>query len=436
MAPGSVPVKGGSDPTSATPSSALLLPASRRNLDVERIRADFPALHQCVHGKPLVYLDNAATSQKPQVVINAEREFFERDNANVHRAVHTLASRATLAYEEARDKIRRFIHSPERECVIFTRGTTESINLVVHAWGRQHIREGDEILLTEMEHHSNLVPWQLLARWRGARLRYLGVRPDGTLALEQLPGLLTPRTKVVAVTHVSNVLGTINPVAEIAEWAHQVGAVVLVDGAQSVPHLPVDVQALDVDFLAFSGHKMCGPTGSGVLYGKRHLLETMEPFLAGGEMIRSVSLEGATWNELPWKFEAGTPSIAQQIALGSAVDYLDSLGMDAIFAHEQQLTAYALEKLRAIPGLEIYGHAPQRGGVIAFNVQGIHPHDLAQVLDQQGVAVRAGHHCAQPLHQRLGQAATCRASFYFYNTEAEVDALVAAIGQAKRFFGV
>ncbi|MBI3947176.1 MAG: cysteine desulfurase [Armatimonadetes bacterium] len=404
-------------------------------MDVERIRDDFPALHQRVNGKPLAYLDNAATSQKPQVVIDAERDYFEHDNANVHRAVHTLSSRATLAYEGARDKVRRFINAPVRESVVFTRGATEGINLVVYTWGRGNVQEGDEILLTEMEHHSNLVPWQLLAQWSGATLRYLGLRPDGTLRLEDLDALLTRRTKVVAFTHMSNVLGTINPVAEIVAAAHRVGAVALVDGAQSVPHMPVDAQALDLDFLAFSGHKMCGPTGSGALYGKRHLLEAMDPFLAGGDMISSVSLEGATWNELPWKFEAGTPSIAQQIALGTAVDYLSDIGMEAVFAHEQELTAYALDRLGSIPGLEVYGSAPQRGGVISFNVEGIHPHDLAQVLDQEGVAARAGNHCAQPLHRRLGQPASCRASLYLYNTEDEVEALVRGIRLAKTFFG-
>ena len=405
------------------------------SLDVERIRADFPVLHQQVHDWPLVYLDNAATSQKPQVVIDAMRDYFEHDNANVHRAVHTLGSRATISYEGARDKVRKFINAPAREQVIFTRGTTEGINLVVYAWGRKNIKEGDEILLTEMEHHSNLVPWQLLAQWTGAHLRHIGLHPDGTLRLEDLKDLLTPRTKVVAFTHMSNVLGTINPAGEIIAAAHKVGAVTLLDAAQSVPHLPVDVQSLDVDFMAFSGHKMCGPTASGVLYGKRPLLEAMDPFLGGGDMISSVWLDRATWNELPWKFEAGTPSISQQIGLGIAVDYLDQIGMDRIARHEQEITAYALDRLREVAGLEIYGSAPQRGGVVSFNVEGVHPHDLAQLLDQEGVAVRAGNHCAQPLHRLLGTVASCRASFYLYNTEAEVDALVAAIGTAQRFFG-
>ncbi|MDH7568902.1 MAG: cysteine desulfurase [Armatimonadota bacterium] len=417
-------------------NTAAALPMQTPALDVERVRADFPVLHQLVHGRPLVYLDNAATSQKPQAVMDAMQEYFAHDNANVHRAVHTLGSRATLAYEAARDRIQRFINAPSRECVIFTRGTTEGINLVVYAWGRRFVKAGDEILLTEMEHHSNLVPWQLLAQWTGATLRYLGVNPDGTLRLSDLDRLLTPRTKMVAFTHMSNVLGTINPVRHIVDAAHRVGAVVLVDAAQSVPHMPVDVQALDVDFLAFSGHKMCGPTASGALYGRRAILEAMDPFLAGGDMISAVWLDRATWNELPYKFEAGTPNIAQQIGLGAAVEYLAGVGMDAIHAHEQRLTRYALQRLREVKGLEVYGDAPDRGGVISFNVQGIHPHDLAQVLDQEGVAVRAGNHCAQPLHRKLGQVASCRASFYLYNTEAEVDALVHAIQRAKAFFGV
>lgn len=416
--------------------SAAVLPERAAGLDVEKIRRDFPALRQQVHGRPLVYLDNAATSQKPQAVIDATSEYYERDAANVHRAVHTLGSRATLAYEGARDRVRRFINAPARECVIFTRGATEGINLVVYSWGRRNVREGDEILLTEMEHHSNLVPWQLLAEWTGAKLRYLGLRPDGTLRMEDLPGLLTPRTKIVAFTHVSNVLGTINPAEEIIAAAHRAGALALLDAAQSVPHMPVDVQALDADFVAFSGHKMCGSTASGALYGKRHLLEEMDPFLAGGDMISSVSFERATWNDLPYKFEAGTPNIAQQIGLGAAVEYLEGIGMAAIHEHEQRLAAYALDRLSRIPGLEIFGHAPDRGGVVSFDVAGIHPHDLAQLLDEDGVAVRAGNHCAQPLHRLLGHVATCRASFHLYNTEAEVDALCEAIRHAQRFFGV
>ncbi len=405
-------------------------------LDVERIRADFPALEQQVYGRPLVYLDNAATAQKPRSVIEAVCGHYRRDAANVHRAVHALSSRATLAYEEARDRVCRFLNAPARETIVFTRGATEGINLVAYGWGRHHLREGDEILLTEMEHHSNLVPWQLLAQATGAQLRFLRVRRDGTLTLDELDTLLTERTKLVAFTHVSNVLGTINPAATIIDAAHRVGAITLLDAAQSVPHMPVDVQALDVDLLVFSGHKLGGPTSSGALYGKREILESMEPFLAGGDMISSVWLDHAAWNEVPWQFEAGTPAIAEQIGLGAAVEYLTSVGMEAIHAHEQRLTAYALAQLQAIPAVEIYGEAPARAGVISFLVAGIHPHDLAQLLDQEGIAVRAGNHCAQPLHRVLDQVATCRASFYLDTTEAEVDALVAGIRRAQRFFGV
>ncbi len=406
-------------------------------LDVWAVRRDFPVLHQEVHGHPLVYLDNAASSQKPLRVIEAIDAYYRRYNANVHRGIHKLSEEATTAYEEARQKVARFINARSPKEVVFTRNATESINLVAYSWGRANIREGDEILLTEMEHHSNLVPWQLLAQEKGARLRFIPVTDDGLLDLDALDTLLTERTKLVSVVHMSNVLGTINPVAEIVHRAHEVGALVLLDGAQSVPHLKVDVQALDCDFLAFSGHKMCGPTGIGVLYGKREILEAMPPFLGGGDMIREVHLEWSTWNSLPWKFEAGTPSIAQGIGLGYAVDYLTEIGMEAIHAHEQEVTAYALSRLSEIPGITLYGPpAKLRGGVVSFTLEGVHPHDIATILDAEGVAIRAGHHCAQPLMRRLGVVATARASFYLYNTCEEVDALVRAVEKAKQIFGV
>jgi len=405
-------------------------------LDVWAVRRDFPILHQEVNGHPLVYLDNAASSQKPLRVIEAIDAYYRRYNANVHRGIHKLSEEATTAYEDARRKVARFINARTPKEVIFTRNTTESINLVAYSWGRANIREGDEILLTQMEHHSNLVPWQLLAQEKGARLRFIPVTDDGLLDLDAMDELITERTRLVSVVHMSNVLGTINPVEEIIHRAHEAGALVLLDGAQSVPHLKVDVQALDCDFLAFSGHKMCGPTGIGVLYGKRELLEAMPPFLGGGDMIREVYLERSTWNSLPWKFEAGTPSIAQGIGLGYAVDYLTEIGMDAIHAHEQEVAAYALSRLSEIPGITIYGPPVKlRGGVVSFNLEGVHPHDMATILDAEGVAIRAGHHCAQPLMRRLGVVATARASFYLYNTCEEVDALVRAVEKARQVFG-
>lgn len=404
-------------------------------INAAEIRRDFPILHQTVNGKPLVYLDSGATSQKPRAVIEAERAYYEQYNANVHRAIHALGEKATRRYEEARVKVARFIGAPEAECIIFTKNCSESINLVAYSWARRNLRPGDEILLTPMEHHSNLVPWQAAAQATGALLRFLPVRPDGTLDLSELPRYLSDRTRMVALTHQSNVLGTINPVAEIAREAHRKGAVVLVDGAQSVLHLPVDVKELDCDFLAFSGHKMLGPTGIGVLYGKRHLLEAMEPFLFGGEMIGEVQLEYATWKEIPWKFEAGTPNIAGAIALGVAVDYLTNLGMENVRAYEERLTAYAMEQLRTVEGLVMYGPSEGRGGLVAFNLGEIHPHDVSTVLDQEGVAIRAGHHCAQPLHRWLDVAATARASFYIYNTEEDIDRLVAALKKTREFFG-
>jgi cysteine desulfurase/selenocysteine lyase len=402
------------------------------------VRRDFPLLQRSVDGKPLVYLDSAATSQKPRVVLEALQRYYEEYNANVHRGLYRIAERATLAYEEARAKVAAFIGAPPEE-LIFTRGTTEAINLVAYSYGDAFVRPGDEILVTEMEHHSNLVPWQLLAQRRGARLRFVRVRPeDGTLDLDSLDRCLTERTRVVAVTHQSNVVGTINPVRDIAERAHAVGAVVLVDGAQSVPHMPVRVQDLGCDFLAFSGHKMCGPTGIGALWGRRELLEAMPPFHGGGEMIERVELETSTYKDPPHRFEAGTPNIADAIALGVAVDYLQAVGMDAVRAHEKALVRYALAQLAEVKGLRLYGPGdPElRGGAVAFSLEGVHPHDVAQVLDGEGVCVRAGHHCAQPLHRALGVAATARASVYLYNTPEDIDALVRGLERVRAFFGL
>jgi cysteine desulfurase/selenocysteine lyase len=402
----------------------------------ERVREDFPLLQLRVHGKPLVYLDSAATSQKPRVVLEALARYYSEYNANVHRGIYLLAELATQRYEEARARVARFINAPRPEEVVFTRGTTEAINLVAYTWGRATIRPGDEILLTEMEHHSNMVPWQILAAEKGARLRYLPFDGQGRLALEELDALLSERTKLVAVTQQSNVLGTINPVAEIARRAHAVGALVLVDGAQSVPHMPVDVQALGCDFLAFSAHKMCGPTGAGALWGRYELLQAMPPFHGGGEMIMLVTLEGATYKDPPHKFEAGTPNIADCIVWATAIDYLEGLGMAAIREHERQLLRYALGQLREVPGVRVFGpeDVEQRGSAIAFDVQGVHPHDVAQVLDQEGIAVRAGHHCAQPLHRRLGLAASTRASLYLYNTPGDIDALTRGLETVRRLF--
>ncbi|BAS27252.1 cysteine desulfurase [Limnochorda pilosa] len=403
-------------------------------MDVEAVRRQFPILSQEVNGHPLVYLDSAATSQKPLAVIEAVDRYYREYNANVHRGIHTLSERATEAMEEARAKVARFIHAPAPEQLVFVNNATEAINLVAYSYGSR-LAEGDEILLTPMEHHSNLVPWQLAARRTGARLRFIPLLPDGTLDLSQMDRLLGPRTRLVAVTHVSNVLGTINPVGDIAAAAHRQGVPVLVDGAQSVPHMPVDVQALDCDFLAFSGHKMLGPMGIGVLYGKRELLERMDPFLAGGEMISEAELECSTWQELPYKFEGGTPHVVGAIGLGAAVDFLEGLGMDEVFRHEQDLVRHALKVLREVDGVQIYGPEPPRGGVIAFNLGELHPHDLSTVLDQEGIAIRVGHHCAQPLTRWLDVPATARASFYVYTTRDEIDVLARALEHAKEFFG-
>lgn len=400
-------------------------------LDVERLRADFPALAQTVNGQPLVYLDNASTTQKPISVIEAVSRFYREDNANVHRAIYQLGERATRAYEGARGKVADLIGAPERS-IVFTSGTTESINLVAYAWGRHNLGPGDEIVITAMEHHSNLVPWQLAARDTGATLRHIPLTDDNLLDLEAARTVIGERTKMVALVHKSNVFGVVNPVAEITAMAREVGALVLLDAAQSAPHLRLDVLELDCDFLAFSGHKMLGPTGVGVLYGKPELLEAMEPFLGGGEMISSVNLTESTWNEIPWKFEAGTPKIAQAVGLGAAIDYLEEVGIDRVTAYLGQLSEHARQVLSSVPGVTLY--TPAVGSaVFLFNLEGIHPHDLAQLLDQEGIAVRAGHHCAQPAMAHLGVSATARASFYIYNTFEEIDRLAEGLEQARKF---
>ncbi len=410
-----------------------------KTYDVELVRQDFPILHQQHHpGVPLIYLDNAASSQKPLRVIEALDSYYRLYNANVHRGIHKLSEAATAAYEESRLKIRKFINAPSKREIIFTRGTTESINLVAQTWGRANLKPGDVVVSTVMEHHSNIVPWQILAAEKGFIIRYIPVLPDGTLDMEAFTNLLQSEPiKLVTVMHVSNVLGTINPVEEIIQKAHAVEALVLIDGAQSIPHMPIDVQALDADFFAFSGHKMIGPTGVGVLYGKRALLEAMPPWMGGGDMISSVRLEGSTWNDLPYKFEAGTPAIAEVIGLGYAVDYLSELGMDKIHAHEQAITEYALDRLAEVPGLTVFGpDASKKGAVAAFQFGDIHAHDVAQLLNAEGIAVRAGHHCAMPLHEHLKVSATARASFYLYNTTSEVDALIEALYKARKTFNV
>jgi len=404
-------------------------------LDVKRIREDFPILRRMVHGKPLVYLDNAATTQKPRQVIDALTRYYSTSNANIHRGIHTLAEEATAAYEAVREQTARFLCAPSARGIVFTRNATEAINLMANAWGRANVRRGDQILLSMMEHHSNLVPWQLLAKATGAELAFIDVTDEGRLQLDQLDRWLTPRTKVVALAQMSNVLGTINPIEEVAQRAHAQGALVVIDAAQSAPQMPIDVQRLGCDALVFSSHKMLGPTGVGVLWAREALLESMEPFLGGGEMISTVELRSATWNEIPWKFEAGTPNIADVIAFGEALTYLTRLGLDAVHAHEQRLSAYAIERLRQLDGVTLYGPTDgPRGGVIAFNLQGLHPHDVGTALDAEGVAIRAGHHCAKPLMRRLGVVATARASFYVYNTTEDVDRLVDAIRVAQAFF--
>ena len=412
--------------------------ASVGGRDLASIRRDFPILGRELHGGlPLVYLDNAATSQKPVQVIARITRFYRDSNANIHRGVHTLSQEATQLYDDVREQVAAFINAPSAREVIFTRNTTESINLVAHAWGRAHLEAGDEVVLSELEHHSNIVPWQLLRDERGIVLRFIPMLPDGTLDMEEARRLITDRTRLLAVTQMSNALGTIVPVRELAALAHEHGALVLVDGAQSVPHLPVDVQELGADFLAFSAHKMLGPTGVGVLWGRMAVLETMQPFMGGGDMILTVSLEQSTWNEIPLKFEAGTPNIAGVVAFGAAIDYLDRFGMAAIRRHEVEIVDYAMRRVGDIPGVTLFGppDAEGRGGVLSFDLEGVHPHDVGQVLDSHGVAIRAGHHCAQPVMAKLDVPATARASFYLYNTTAEVDVLAAAIEEAAKFFG-
>ncbi|ROX85242.1 cysteine desulfurase [Enterococcus durans] len=405
-------------------------------ISAEKIRQDFPILFQEVNDEPLVYLDNAATTQKPKAVLDALKNYYEHENANVHRGVHTLAERATNSYEAAREKVRSFINASETAEVLFTRGTTTSLNWVARSFGEQFIHEGDEILISYMEHHSNVIPWQQLAKKTGASLKYIELTEEGFLDMEKAKELINSNTKIVSIAHVSNVLGVINPVEELAQMIHEQGGILVVDGAQSTPHMAIDVQQIDCDFFAFSGHKMCGPTGIGVLYGKRKWLEQMEPVEFGGEMIDFVELYDSTWKELPWKFEAGTPNIAGAIALGYAIDYLKAIGMENTHHYEEELVAYVLPKLQQIEGLTIYGpqDLAKRTGVIAFNLDGLHPHDVATALDMEGVAVRAGHHCAQPLLKCLQVAATARASFYFYNTKQDADRLVDAILATKEFF--
>jgi cysteine desulfurase / selenocysteine lyase len=406
-------------------------------LDVYLLRQDFPILRRQVSpGVPLVYLDSTATTQKPNVVIQAMDEYYQKYNANVHRGVHTLAEEATAGYESARQRVADFIHAPSSKSIIFTRNTTESINLVAQTWGRANLQEDDLVILTEMEHHSNLVPWQILASEKGIRLEFIPITTEGLLELGEYQKLLNQSPKLVAFTHMSNVLGTINPAKDIVQMAHTAGAITLIDGAQSVPHFPVDVQDLDVDFLAFSGHKICGPTGIGVLYGKVHLLNEMPPFLGGGEMIKRVLLRSFVPNELPHKFEAGTPAIAEAFGLHSALDYVNTIGTAKIALHEKEIIAYTLERLDEVPGVHVLGpEAKYRGGVAAFTFDGVHPHDVAQVLDRAGIAVRAGHHCAMPLHEKYNIPATTRASFYLYNTFEEVDQLIEGLYNVKEYFG-
>lgn len=403
--------------------------------DINKVKADFPILTETVNGQPLVYLDSSATSQKPQQVIDRMNQYYQHENANVHRGVHTLGTRATDGYEGAREAVRRFINAQYFEEVIFTRGTTTAINTVAHSYGDMAVEEGDEIVITQMEHHANLVPWQQLAKRRKAVLKYIPLQPDGTLDLKDVEATITDRTKIVSVAHVSNVLGTINDIKAIAKLAHDKGAIMVSDGAQAVPHMTVDVQDLDVDFYAFSGHKMVGPTGIGVLYGRKSLLNKMEPIEYGGDMIDFVGLQDSTWTELPTKFEAGTPLIAEAIGLHAAIDYLEAIGLDEVLKYEHELTAYAYEKMSEIEGLEIYGPGPdKRAGLITFNLAGVHPHDLATALDSDGIAIRAGHHCAQPLMKWLNQSSTARASFYIYNTKEEIDLLVDSLKKTKEFF--
>lgn len=407
------------------------------NTNLSRLRSDFPILQREIKpGIPLVYLDSAATSQKPSCVLDLMMDYYGRHNANIHRGVHTLAEEATGMYETARVKIGKFIHARSHKEVVYTKNTTESINLVAYSWGRKFLKSGNIVILSEMEHHSNLVPWHILRDAIGIEIRFIPVNADGLLDLAEYEKLLRLEPKLVSITHASNVLGTINPIQDIARLAHQAGALVLVDGAQAIPHFSVDVQDLDVDFYAFSAHKMLGPTGIGVLYGRMDLLEQMQPFLGGGDMIREVRLEGFTTNELPYKFEAGTPAIAEAVGFGAAVDYLTQTGMDVIRQHEVEITQYAYRRIADLPGVKIFGHENlNRGGVIAFEMTGIHPHDVAQILDTDGIAVRAGHHCAMPLHQKFGIPATTRASFYLYTEKSEIDQLILGLLKVQKIFG-
>jgi len=422
---------------SATAPGAPARPAGAapRSFDPRAVRAQFPIFRE-PREKPLIYLDSAATSQKPDAVLDAMSDYYRRYNANIHRGIYGIAEQATAAYEDARRRVAKFVGAGSPREIVFTRNSTEALNLVAHSYGRWKLAAGDAIVLTEMEHHSNIVPWQLLAAERGIELRYIPVQPSGELELEALPRLLADgRVKLVSVVHISNVLGTVNPVAEIARQAHAAGAMLVVDASQSVPHCPVDVRALGADFVAFTSHKMLGPTGIGGLWARRELLEAMPPFLGGGEMIREVKLSGSKWNDVPWKFEAGTMAIAEAVGLGAAVDYLEGLGMDAVFAHDRELAAYAMKRLAEVPDLHLLGPpAEKRGGVVAFTLADIHPHDVATVLDGDGVAVRAGHHCAMPLHEKLGIPASARASFHCYSLPEDVDALVAGLHKARKVF--
>ncbi len=399
--------------------------------DAKKIKEDFPIFR---NNPDLVFLDNASTTQKPQSVIDTLSHYYENYNSNIHRGIYQIAEKATAAYEKSRDKVTKFIGAGDRRSIVFTKGTTESINLVANSWGGQNLKPGDEVLITEMEHHSNIIPWQLICERTGADLKYIPINEDGTLDLSNPDKYFKNKTKIVCVIHQSNVFGTVNPITEIVKYAHEVGALVLVDGAQSTPHHRVNVTELNCDFFAFSGHKMMGPTGVGALYTKPEILEAMNPFLGGGEMIRKVTLEGSTWNDIPWKFEAGTPNIAQVIGFGSAIDYINKIGRDTITDYENELLKYAQEKLQTIPGINIYGTAKDKGAVISFNLEKIHPHDVAHILDTYGIAIRAGHHCAQPIMKKLNVAATNRASFYIYNTLAEIDQLVEGLRKTVELF--
>jgi cysteine desulfurase/selenocysteine lyase len=415
-------------------------PASPREpsvpgFDVKRIREDFPILKRKIHGKPLVYLDNAATSQKPERVIQAIERFYTEDCSNVHRGVHLISERATQAYEDSRIKVQRFIHAAEPREIVFVRGTTEAINLVASSFGRRHVQAGDEVLITAMEHHSNIVPWQILAEEKGARLRVAPINDRGELILEEFEKLLGPRTRLVSIAHVSNALGTVNPVRQIIRMAHRLNIPVLLDGAQAAPHLPLDVQDLDCDFYAFSGHKLFGPTGVGVLYGKSSLLDAMPPYQGGGDMILSVTFAKTTYNAIPYKFEAGTPNIAAAIGLGAAIDYLNEIGLDNIASYEHALLAYATEAIGQIPGVRLIGTAREKASVLSFVVEGVHAHDVGTVLDREGIAIRTGHHCAQPVMERFGVPATARASLAFYNTKQDINTLAAGIQRVKGIFG-